>query len=335
MEHNQDLPDELSFVLPNAWVRTLAPWRGVLTVPTKPPAPDAARQLAERIAAFTDFITEILGGPSTDPELAEAGHAELRGASSPLGAAVLATALGDLATWDVRSRLPAFADGWVVAHGLAFAAEATFLRSGLVATWENSHTRSRHRYLRRAQESDWLRTYLESGLPRRVRALLAAGDDDEYRAVVELLREREGTDLQRATAVFLVPTETAMVDECVARLAARRGAAWPALTPHELLLCSISSMAQLRVLGYDREPSMMLEGTAVVRTLAAVVGAEIAPMLALRLDDEQLGTDALRIVLDVLAALPTDEAFQIMVERLDQKYVQPSVLAAAQRFPVR
>jgi hypothetical protein len=40
-------------------------------------------------------------------------------------------------------------------------------------------------------------------------------------------------------------------------------------------------------------------------------------------------------LLAALAALPTDEAFELLVARLDQKYVQAAVLEAMKRFPVR
>jgi hypothetical protein len=51
--------------------------------------------------------------------------------------------------------------------------------------------------------------------------------------------------------------------------------------------------------------------------------------------DDAYDADTKKRLLNVLAHLPSDEAFRLLADRLSQKYVQPAVLEAATRFPVR
>src|SRR2546423_12251204 len=69
--------------------------------------------------------------------------------------------------------------------------------------------------------------------------------------------------------------------------------------------------------------------------MPAAVGPAAAPFLAGWFDDGHGSADALKRVLAVLATLPTDEAFQLLLDRADRKYVQPALLDAMRRYPVR
>ena len=76
-------------------------------------------------------------------------------------------------------------------------------------------------------------------------------------------------------------------------------------------------------------------GAFILHTALYVLGPAIAPLLAKELDHPYQLADSRKQVLKVLAALPTDEAFTILLDRLDAKYVRPAVLAAMSRFPLR
>ncbi|MEU5878883.1 DUF4132 domain-containing protein [Spirillospora sp. NPDC047279] len=67
--------------------------------------------------------------------------------------------------------------------------------------------------------------------------------------------------------------------------------------------------------------------------LAEGIGPALAPLLIAGVG--RSAADDLRLQAEALAALPSDEAFAALVERLDTKHVQPAVLEAARRFPVR
>ncbi|WP_143220101.1 hypothetical protein [Actinomadura sp. CNU-125] len=72
----------------------------------------------------------------------------------------------------------------------------------------------------------------------------------------------------------------------------------------------------------------------VLATLVDGVGPEpVLPLVLDTLDDEYLGADHFRVLVEVLAGLPLDAAFRALVDRIGDPAVPPALLAAADRFP--
>ncbi|MCP9948568.1 hypothetical protein [Actinomadura madurae] len=156
--------------------------------------------------------------------------------------------------------------------------------------------------------------------------------DGVYAEAVAGLAGARRTSLQSMVVSYLVPTRLDWADEVFTDPLIAR-------PPHHLtfrwmLFCSLGAPEQVDPatlpLGYyDRSPS-------IVASLVDGVGPSAAvPLLAGALDDRYVDGDTSRSLLDALARLPVDEAFQALVDRFDRKYVRPALSAAARRFPVR
>jgi hypothetical protein len=65
------------------------------------------------------------------------------------------------------------------------------------------------------------------------------------------------------------------------------------------------------------------------------IGLDVVPFLIKRLDEEHFHADSRKLLVTVLAALPTDEAFGALVSRSGQKHVQAGLVAAMKSFPLR
>ncbi|TDD96042.1 hypothetical protein [Actinomadura rubrisoli] len=70
-------------------------------------------------------------------------------------------------------------------------------------------------------------------------------------------------------------------------------------------------------------------------TLADATGAGALPLFARTLDEGHVGASEHRRLLNVIALLPRDAAFQALIDRSDEKYVQPVLIAAMTRSPAR
>ncbi|MEO3830129.1 DUF4132 domain-containing protein [Actinomadura sp. B10D3] len=326
--------DESTWEMPDAWRRIAHPRRD------RPgPWPEARidGSASQKARAFVDRacseIENILALPGTTPELAESARAHLRGERDPLGAAVVASVAVSLPGWREAGGVGAFQDAWAVEHGLPFAARAyaelceitvEYLQAGSKRTWGGVRARRHSDHI-----GAW---WVDEQATRRFRSQLAAADDDVYAEAVEWLAGARRTSLQRMVVSYLVPARGDWVDEVCADPAVAR-------LPHHLtfrwmLFCSLGAPDQADPatlpLGYhDRSPS-------IVATLVDGVGpSATVPLLTAALDDRYADGDTTRNLLDALARLPVDEAFQALVDRFDRKYVRPALSAAAGRFPER
>ncbi|MFB9193391.1 DUF4132 domain-containing protein [Actinomadura verrucosospora] len=326
--------DENTWEMPDAWRRVAHPRRDR---PGPWPraridaaAVEKARALVEAARAG---VEDVLALPGTPPELAEHGRAYLKGEADALGAAVVATvAVSKRGLLELGGKDP-FRDAWAAEHGLPFAAAAyaelpevtsDYRQAGSQATWTGvrwTGTPGNYR--------EW---WSEESAARHLRALLAAADDDVYAASVEALATRRRTPMQRMVVSYLVPTRGDWVDEVRADPAI---VGLPPFSVHRwMLFCSLGEQEQadpaVLPLGYyDR-------GTSVVATLVDGVDPSGAvPLVAGALEGQYTDTDAYRSLLDVLARLPVDEAFQALVDRISHRYVQPALIAAARAYPRR
>lgn len=254
------------------------------------------------------------------------------GEVDPLGAAVVAAGVSTAVYWASRE-LPAVVDAWVACHGLVFAAEAGALL-GSVNVSDPTTTQLYKPFsnvaVRHVQPAEFPLYWAQPVLVR-LRALLAAAEDAEYDQVVaRLAGHRSAGDGVRVVTSYLLPTEQAWVDEDVAMLRAA-GAKAPVLGR---LLASATTTAQAQVIFDASDAWWIAHQPALTYSLGAYVGPGAASILA-RVFDRDVCADSSKRMVSMLGQVPTDEAFQLLLERLDKKYVQAVVLKAMERFPRR
>ncbi|MDX2704010.1 DUF4132 domain-containing protein [Streptomyces sp. PA03-6a] len=323
------LPDEDTFVLPGSWRRVLHPRRGGVRRGVAVPAPDATDQVQERIAAELDWIEQVLAAQQANPALVKAARAYLAGKPDPLGAAVLANLVTPVWPPAAREDFP-FADAWAASHGPAFAARA-------VVEVFDIDAGQRHRQghgiptLRFRGLTDYIAPQPARQLADRVRALLACADDETYQETVTALRECRTTARRRVVAAYLAPGTPGWADECIAEEPGY-GSGGDVLRP--LLLCALDDPGQVGRLG--PAPKLVWRGWSVtlVATLADGLGTECVPFLNEAIE-RSWDADQFRSITMAVANFPTDEAFRLLLSRLDNKHIRPAIQEAMQRYPGR
>ncbi|MFE6173427.1 WGR and DUF4132 domain-containing protein [Streptomyces sp. NPDC056464] len=318
------LPDEDTFEVPAAWRRLAHPRRGGSRRSGGGPRKDAEELVAGRLKEEADWVEQMLCAPKSEPEIVEAVRAHLNGSPSPLGAAALASLT-------MHYQLPegVFVDAWVQAHGLAFAARAVVEYFDIDARWtqygsKREDPRLRFRHPVGLVDAQWARRHFAD----RMRVLLAVADEEVYgEAVAALGRFRDG-ERHRIVVSYLVPGEREWVAECCT------GEVVDDPTLQEMLLCSLHSPAQLAYFGDKLRLSWGGWSMALIATLAEGTGAAFAPLLenALR---QAYGSDRTKSLAGALLELPSDDAFGILLARVEEKHVRPSLLEAMRRYPVR
>ncbi|MFC5752760.1 DUF4132 domain-containing protein [Actinomadura rugatobispora] len=282
------------------------------------------------------LVDEAFPGPGSvpdrlagDAERVERARAHLAGETSPAGAAAVTLAAWTRPTADpargegVRlypddAAQSAFADAWVAEHGVAFAACALVELSTVTTAWAGFPP-SRVRIL----PGEDVRLGWETG--RRMRTLLAEAADDDHRDAVERLAAHRGTQAQKAVASYLIPTRQDWLDECHEPYGRESPRWW-------LLRHAYSTPRQLAkdgLLFRDDCPMSLLV------TLADAAAADAVPLFARTLDEGHVDAAERRRLLEVLGLIPADEAFRALVERIDEKYVRPVLIAAMARYPAR
>ncbi|WP_240802367.1 WGR domain-containing protein [Streptomyces sp. A0642] len=175
-------PDEDTFVMPAGWRRLLHPRRGgVARTPAR--AQKAQLDAVEaRTAEEKAWIQRFLDAPASDAGLVELTRLHLAGSPSPAGAAAVAAIVGL-----VSPPAGAWADSWVRLGGLPFAARAAVELFLTEAHWTQYGGRREDPWLeprRHVPQAYWTRSCRPAA--DRVRMLLAAADEETYRATVEV-----------------------------------------------------------------------------------------------------------------------------------------------------
>lgn len=319
------LPDEDTFVLPAGWRRMLHPRRGGVARTPAAPQQKSLDTLVARTAEEAAWIKEFLDAPRSDPGLADLVRHHLAGSPSPAGAAGLAAVVG-LASPTAAS----WADSWVRDHGLPFAARAAVELFMVDARWEQS---GRRRYdpwleaLSRTRDMYWSNGRRPAA--DRVRALLAAADEETYRATVEALAPCRTDAHRRIITAYLAPSEA----DWAAALSTD-----PEVTDEQdygllsLVYCTLSSAEQAAA--FPRRPGIGLS-TALTATAAEGIGTAVVPILAEGLNGTYAYADGLKHVATSLVEFPTDEAFGLLLGRADTKQVRAALFEAMRRYPVR
>jgi len=317
--------DEDTFVIPAAWRKSIHPRRSGI------PGPELVidGDLHEIIKPRRSALLSILNNPNSDAELAGPARAYLWGADvTPLGAGALAAALltgqnrGDA---ELARRV---ADALVREHGVAFAAAATAYCAGITTY----HGLAGQYRLWRGWDWGSHASIAQETLAHRMRAHLAAASDDEHAQAVQALADvRGGLPIERIVAAYLVPDQVAWVDElCREVTSPSRSENTP--TPSPLVLCALSTAQQLyQVAGLFRSS---VGDMGILTTLVEGVGPAAAPYLMYWFDCASMAEDRQRL-LRIVAQLPTDQAMQALIDRLDQKYVAPALDEMVKRYPRR
>ncbi|MBD0674422.1 WGR and DUF4132 domain-containing protein [Streptomyces sp. CBMA156] len=315
--------DEDVFVMPDAWRRALIPRRG--GIPRKPSAPGKAPVTAYRdgLRQVGDWLEQTLASEHSDPELVAAARAHRSGNRDPLGAAVLAAVF----SYPGNNGIRAAVDAWVAEFGLPFAARATVELFTTAVETDWIHQRSVHPRVRRGANQ---RHGVYRPAADRVRSLLAACDEETHRAAVEALAGCRNNLTHLVVAAYLVPSETAWVEECVASGSRLAAVEW------SMLLCSLSSaqplekLSPLPCLGYDGW------STEIIATVAEGLGSAAAPVMLHDLTTGYHHKEGKKRILDALAELPSDEGFRGLLAQQDGiKSTRAALLAGLRRFPRR
>ncbi|MFB9831188.1 DUF4132 domain-containing protein, partial [Actinoallomurus acaciae] len=237
----------------------------------------------------------------------------------------------------------AILDAWVLDHGLAFAAcavtEASSIALGpaprtatpgpdgvirLVAYAGSGHGGWRGEIRRMTSEehfgvNQWIAA---DPVLKRLRALLAAAPDADYRDAVARLSAHRGDDLRRRTAAYLVPTETAWVDESLNHPSS-------GLLDQEHVVCSLSSGAHVGRIGW------IPPTPAVLGTLLDGLGTDAVPLLDQALGYPGRNADETRpIVRRALLELADERIFSILLDHLGDKGGPAALREAVERHPV-
>ncbi|MFI9628507.1 DUF4132 domain-containing protein [Streptomyces sp. NPDC052042] len=318
------LPDEDTFTLPTRWKQMLLPRRGGFPRVPSGVAPGAFEKIDAEVAEQASWIQRFIDSPDSDRGLAAQLRAHLAGDPTPVGAALLTTI--------VPLSLPdsAWAHLWTERYGLPFAARAAAELFSVEATWQqvrSSRTMPQLKVLTRPHHTYWSQN--RRPVMDRVRALLAAADEETYRAAVAALADCR-TDLpHRIVVSCLVPSETAWVDELCAD---------PRVLEEDdpsLLTAMFSSLHSGHQAALFTHRPPLAYNAALVATLAEGIGTALAPLLAAQFEEGTYFADAVKSAADSLVELPSDEAFLALLAHADLKHVRAALLEAMPRYPVR
>ncbi|MFB4297541.1 DUF4132 domain-containing protein [Actinomadura sp. NTSP31] len=331
--------------IPVEWHEHLHPRRGGVAGPEVVLDEAAAGRAREWDRTARPIAEEMAEHDRTDPDLGKAVRAWLGGEADPMGAAAVATiAVKYLGGTDGA----AFVDAWALDHGPAFAAcavtEASSLELGpppkpatrgpdgvlrVEVVMYTNPPRGWRGEIRRAtlQEQSFGagRWIADDAVAKRVRALLAAAPEAEYRDAVARLAAHRGDEARRRTASYLVPTETAWVDESLADTAG------PNVLGHEHVLCSLSTAAQAERVRW------VSETPAVVGSLLDGLGADAFPLLEAALRSGLFRADPERpaIALRALQEIGDERTFRLLLNHMGDQGVPAALAEAAVRHPAQ
>ena len=322
------LPDETTWSVPTAWRRVLHPRRGAAAVAPREIDPGAGSYVDTWIGEVSGTLHERLDDPRNVQEIVTSVRAWLRGEADPLGAAATAALAISLAHG--KDGALAFADDWIARHGVAFAAEAVAEMTRVVVSYSTDQPDRLLRFSDPAKPSPY-RWEPGSTFADHVRAVLANVSDEEYEGAVAALAPHRGEAFQRMVVSFLVPTRPEWAEEvCSEQQPTRNWAGWT-----RWILCCAGTPEQVELLRERGYLGFSWQAAEILYTMADAIGPAMAPFLAYEADQDPTGGDARKIRLKMLLEIPTDEAFGILLARLDQKHVQPVVVEAMRRYPVR
>ncbi|MFC1409738.1 DUF4132 domain-containing protein [Streptacidiphilus sp. N1-12] len=313
--------DEDTFTLPSSWHRQLHPRRGGVARKVTPRGDEALRGCEQLLTENDLVVTHALANAASDTALVEAARAHRDGTPNPLGAAVVALAAQG-------ERYEPFADFWVTRYGLPFAACAVAELFELHIDLMGSSTSVKR--LAEGQRSATINR--RRPVADRMRALIAATDEESYRATVTALGAHRDGIRRRVVVAYLLPSETEWVTEACAQ-PGPHGQLDDIMTL--MLLSSVSTPEQRSLITWPLRLGWGDWSLATFATLAEGLGTDAAPVIGQALDTTYLSGDYLRTVSSVLAEIPGDEAFGLLLARIQDRHVRAALSVSAKRQPRR
>ncbi|MEU8242817.1 DUF4132 domain-containing protein [Actinoplanes missouriensis] len=316
----------LSFAIPSGWRRFVLPRRA--DAPPMPPVQRARVQhAAELLTAFHGDVLSSFAHRKTSGEIAEAGRAYLSDdpAASPLGAAAVACVIAGLVGGNRLEEADAFGDYWRDRHGLPFAAAATAELATLWPSGPGVTTASPDR------DATGYPTVLAGRIADRLRRAVTAAAPEDYQQVVTALAAVRGPSLpQRAVISVMAPDEVPWAHEIIGQVLGRSDR-WMI----KMLLLGVVTDGSLGLrLAEETSTWQVTHDSRLLYTFVAGVGDASVPALTHWLDED--GTaDGQKKLLGALATVGTDEAFTVLVDRLDRPHVPGAVAEVAARHPDR
>ncbi|MET9227904.1 DUF4132 domain-containing protein [Lentzea sp. NPDC003310] len=313
------LVDEDTWTMPKAWLRDAMRHRGLHPAPefTLDPelAEEARRRLGKQQATTLD---RVLSEPASEPDLVQAARDHLAGHPNPTGAAAIAAILA-IGEQSVHA--------WMADHGLVFATEATveFTRLACAKEWiSQQRTYGNERLASRGGYTNISVNGVEHKMLTAVRYALAGASDAERDAAEAVLDRLGSLDEPNAKLVraFIMPGRPDWFEE--AYQTPQTGTRWWVLS------CCATTVEE-----FEKATHSVGNHPIVLHTTLYVLGPAAAPLLANALDHQYQRADTRKQVLKALSLLPTDEAFRLLLDRIDTKYVRPVVLSAMAAFPAR
>jgi Domain of unknown function (DUF4132) len=325
--------------IPVEWREHIHPRRGGIAGPRIVLDEGAALRAREWERAARPIAEEMVEHERTVPELGRAVRAWLGGEPDPVGAAAVASVVVKHLNGADGA---AFLDAWVLDHGLAFAAcavtEASSIALGTVrppvtpgsdcvirlVAYTGPSREWRGEIRRMTSEdhfgvSQWI---AGDTVVKRLRALLAAAPEAEYREAVARLSAHRGDVLRRCTASYLIPTETAWMDESVDTFNTR-------VLDYEHLLSSLSNAAHGARIGW------IPPTPAVLGTLVDGLGADALPLLDRALRYPYDNADETRpIVLEALLGIADERVFPVLLDNMGAEGGPAALQEATERHPV-
>jgi len=327
--------DEDTLVLPASWLSKIVPHRDRTSgsvADVKPCEPPEA--LWRRVQAGWANLSERAWTLATDPELLQAALAWL-GSEAPAD-------LADIRVVGLASRLLAYDGGTpyddaaealvdlcVSRESLAFATEIA-LRS-LQHNFDGKFDLIPHRVAPRAFA--WPRP---STTPfTRLRTLLSIAPGQEYEAAAATVASVDSR-AKSATLVtaYLFPTERPWVDAAIAALP--KWGHFLGKPEFGLVLASVHELAQLQALSQIVRLGRIFDLESQADGLAMLVdgvGSTIGPVLV-EAADQQFEQSHGRMW-QAVALLPTDDALDALLDRVEQRAITPLAMQATRRFPQR
>ncbi|MEU0882274.1 DUF4132 domain-containing protein [Lentzea sp. NPDC005914] len=307
--------DEDTWVLPKVWLRDVVRQRGFDPAPMFSVDQELAATARGRAIKQVATLDRVLAAPDSHADLVQAARNYLAGQLDPVGAATISI---------ITERDVASVHHWIADHGLAFAIEATVQSIGIYcgpvwipqkSEWTDPHL---YRYGGMVPVGNGSR---DAEMLMVLRYAMAVAGDEEREAAEAVLARLSHPDAAMFRA-YLATWRSDWFDEaCKQPNSATRW--W-------MLPCSASTYDE-----FANSNTTVTHGAYILHTAAYVLGPAIAPLLAKELDDSYQRADTRKQVLKVLAVLPTDEAFTILLDRLTTKYVRPALLSAMAAFPAR
>ncbi|WP_030172230.1 DUF4132 domain-containing protein [Spirillospora albida] len=318
---NDLLPDEDVLTIPDSWRRSMHPRHGGAPGPAIKVDAKAVRAHMKRAGTAVEALR---AGAHGDPALAETARRHLGGEADPAGAAAVA-AVAALTVADRDAVHRAFTDAWTAEHGIGFAARA------LVELSRTAGVDGGLGDVREAGAVHREEDEIGVGEPvlRRVRSLLAAADDEAYAAAVRLLEGHRHGPGTRLVVAYLAPTRHDWVAEaCAGGLPRSRYS-----DRNWLLLAMAGSAAHIAAANAGIHWRGATRG--MLATVLDGLGTGALDLLLAAVGAHYLDSSDRRNIFEAVSLLPSDEAFQALLARRDDKHALPALRAAMKRFPVR